>query len=345
LRVIDLPTSYDAMVLEVAGQLPARVQRPMPAPGPHEVLVRVRASSMNYHDLVNLLGLISGPLPRVPMSDGAGEVIAVGSDVTEISPGDRVMSTFYPLWQSGRPKPDNKGTVPGDTCDGWLQQYVVAAANTVVAAPAHLSDTQTATLPCAATTAWSALETGGVAAGDVVVTLGTGGVSLFAMQLAKARGATVIATTSSDDKAVTARAAGADHVINYRKSPEWWREVRQVVPAGADLVIDLGGEQTLAGSIAATRMDGTVAVAGVLSGFGAASVPVSQVMTRNIRLVGVTVGSVQGHSALSKAVEQAGIVPHISHEFSWDELGEAMRVMQAGEHIGKIVVTIPELGG
>lgn len=329
------------MVLEVAGQLPIRTQRPMPVPGPADVLVRVGASSMNYHDVVNLLGLIKGPLPRVPMSDGAGEVVAVGADVSGFSPGDRVMGAFYPMWQSGRPTPDNKRTVPGDTCDGWLQQYALVPASTVVPSPSHLSDTQAATLPCAATTAWSSLEVGSVAAGDVVVTLGTGGVSLFAMQLAKARGATVIATTSSNAKVDTACKAGADHVINYREHPEWWREVRAIAPSGADLVIDLGGEHTLAGSIAATRMDGTVAVSGVLSGFGAASIPSAQVMTRNIRLVGVTVGSVADHRTVSTAVERAGIVPHISHEFSWDDLGEAMRVMQAGEHIGKITLVIP----
>jgi NADPH:quinone reductase-like Zn-dependent oxidoreductase len=179
-----------------------------------------------------------------------------------------------------------------------------------------------------------------VGSGDVVVTLGTGGVSLFAMQLAKARGATVIATTSSNAKVDTARKAGADHVINYREHPEWWREVRAIAPNGADLVIDLGGEQTLAGSISATRMDGTVAVSGVLSGFGNASIPSAQVMTRNIRLVGVTVGSVEDHRALSAAIERTGILPHVSHEFFWHELGEAMRVMQAGEHIGKITLTI-----
>ena len=329
------------MVLEVAGQLPVRTQRPMPALGSADVLVRVGASSMNYHDVVNLLGLIKGPLPRVPMSDGTGEVVAVGADVVEFSPGDRVMGAFYPMWQSGRPTPENKRSVPGDTCDGWLQQYALVPAGTVVPSPSHLSDAQAATLPCAATTAWSSLEVGSVAAGDVVVTLGTGGVSLFAVQLAKARGATVIATTSSDAKIDTARKAGADHVINYREHPEWWREVRMIAPAGADLVIDLGGEQTLAGSIAATRMDGTVAVSGVLSGFGSASIPSAQVMTRNIRLVGVTVGSVADHRSLSAAVEQAGIVPHISHEFSWDDLDEAMRVMQAGEHIGKIALVIP----
>ena len=337
----DLPTSYEAMVIEVAGQLPDKRQRPMPVPGPDDVLVRVGASSMNFHDVVNLLGLIKGPLPRVPMSDGAGEVVAVGSKVADLSAGDRVMGAFYPTWQSGRPTPENKRTVPGDTCDGWLQQYALVPASTVVQAPSHLSDAQAATLPCAATTAWSSLEVGNVAAGDVVVTLGTGGVSLFAMQLAKARGATVIATTSSDAKVATAREAGADHVINYREHPEWWREVRSIFPAGADLVVDLGGEQTLAGSISATRMDGTVAVSGVLSGFGAASIPSAQVMTRNIRLVGVTVGSVADHRALSVAVAQAGIVPHVSHEFSWDDLAEAMRVMQAGEHVGKITLTIP----
>jgi len=174
-----------------------------------------------------------------------------------------------------------------------------------------------------------------------MLTLGTGGVSLFAVQLAKARGATVIVTTSSDAKVALARDVGADHVVNYREHPEWWREVRRIVPSGADLVVDLGGEQTLAGSIAATRMDGTVAVAGVLSGFGAASIPSAQVMTRNIRLVGVTVGSVADHRALSAAIERAGLVPQVSHSLSWDDMGEAMRVMQAGEHIGKITVAIP----
>ena len=329
------------MVMEVSGQLPVRSSRPMPVPGPDDVLVRVGASSMNYHDLVNLLGLIKGPLPRVPMSDGAGEVVAVGANATGLSPGDRVMSAFYPMWQSGRPTPENKRTVPGDTCDGWLQQYAAVPASTIVLSPSHLSDAQAATLPCAATTAWSSLEAGRVADGDVVVTLGTGGVSLFAMQLAKARGATVIATTSSHAKVDSARKAGADHVINYREHPEWWREVRAIVPSGADLVIDLGGEQTLAGSIAATRMDGTVAVSGVLSGFGSASIPSAQVMTRNIRLIGVTVGSVEDHRTLSAAIEQAGIVPHVSHELSWDDLGEAMRVMHAGEHIGKITLAVP----
>src|SRR4051794_38438846 len=216
------------MILEAAGQLPVPTSRPMPEPGPHDVLVRVGASSMNYHDLVNLLGLIKGPLPRVPMSDGAGEVVAVGADVAGLSMGDRVMGAFYPLWQSGRPTPENKRTVPGDTCDGWLQQYTLVSANTVVPAPAHLSDAQAATLPCAATTAWSSLEVGNVAAGDVVVTLGTGGVSLFAVQLAKARGATVIVTTSSNAKVSIARDAGADHVVNYREHPEWWREVRRI---------------------------------------------------------------------------------------------------------------------
>ena len=173
-----------------------------------------------------------------------------------------------------------------------------------------------------------------------MVTLGTGGVSLFVMQLAKARGATVIATTSSDAKAPSARTAGADHVINYRRHPQWWKEVRDICRDGADLVVDLGGEHTLSDSVMATRMDGTVAVAGVLSGFGAATIPSSLVMTRNIRLVGVTVGSVADHRAMSAEIEAAGIVPQVSHSFDWQQLAEAMRVMQAGEHIGKIAITL-----
>jgi NADPH:quinone reductase-like Zn-dependent oxidoreductase len=332
----------EAMTMAAAGELPVAGRRPVPEPGPGEAVVRVRASSMNFHDLVNLMGLIEGPWPRVPMSDGAGEVAAVGDGVSCVAVGDRVISTFHPGWLDGRPTPDRKRVVPGDTCDGWLQQYVCYPAESLVATPGHLSDVEAATLPCAGTTAWSALEVGCIAAGDVVVTLGTGGVSLYALQLAKARGATVILTSSSDEKLALGASLGADHGVNYRTTPDWEREVRQLTnKRGADLVLELGGPDTMEKSVKACRMDGTVAIIGVLSGFGPAQLPVSEAMMNNVHLVGVTVGSVAAHADMCQAVTLAAIRPQISHVLGWDEVPEAMRLMQANEHVGKIAITIP----
>lgn len=331
-----------AMVMAKAGALPVPVTRPIPEPGPGEAVVRVRGSSMNYHDLVNLLGLLDGPWPRVPMSDGAGEVVAVGEGVAGLAVGDRVFSTFHPDWKDGRPTPAGKRQLAGDTADGWLQQHMRFPADALVATPGHLTDVEAATLPCAGTTAWSALEVAGIGPGDVVATLGTGGVSLFAVQLAKARGATVILTSSSDEKLALGATLGADHGVNYRSTPDWEREVRRLTNGvGADLVLDLGGPDTLGHSVKATRMDGTVAVIGVLSGFGPATLSVSDAMMNNIHLVGITVGSVAAHADLGRAVARAGIRPHISHVLGWDELPEAMRLMQANEHVGKIALLVP----
>ena len=296
---------------------------------------------MNYHDLVNLIGLIRGPWPRVPMTDGCGEVVAVAADVDDVAVGDRVVGAFHPLWLDGGLTREKHRITPGDTGDGWLQQHMVYSANALVPAPAHLSDGEAATLVCAGVTAWSALRVADVKPGDVVVTQGTGGVSLYAVQLAAAAGATVVVTSSSDEKLDTARSLGADHVINYVSTPEWHDAVIDITDGrGADLVIDLGGQHTLAKSINATRMDGTVAVIGVLSGFGAAEIPVTSVLTRQIRLQGVAVGSLAALRDLAAAMG-SGLRPHVSHTFDWTELAEAQRVQQAGEHTGKIAITIP----
>lgn len=333
---------YDAMVMAGPGAAPVIEQRPVPEPGPGEVLVRVHGSSLNYHDAVNLLGLINGPWPRVPMTDGAGEVVAVGAGVTAWRPGDRVLATFHPRWPDGRLTRERRRDVPGDTGDGWLQQYVCFAADALVATPPHLDDVEAATLVCAGTTAWRALEGARVRAGDVVVTQGTGGVSLFGLLLAKARGATVVITSSSDEKLARARALGADHTVNYRTRPDWERAVREITGGeGADLVLDLGGPDTLGRSVRATRMDGHVAIIGVLSGHGDASLPLGDAMTRQIHLTGVSVGSVTDHRDLARAVTACGLRPPISHRFAWTELAEAVRVQQAHEHFGKIGITIP----
>ena len=331
-----------AMVMAGPGAPLTADARPIPEPGPGEVLVRVRATSLNYHDLVNLLGLIDGPWPRVPMSDAAGEIVSVGTDVIGWSIGDRVISAFHPGWLDGRPTPGAKRDMPGDLSDGWLQQHRLTPASALVAAPAHLSDSESATLTCAGTTAWSALEEADIGTGDVVVAQGTGGVSLFALQFAKARGATVILTSSSDAKLALGQALGADHLVNYSTTPDWQREVRRITDRrGADLVVDVGGASTLGRSVAATKMDGTVAIVGVLGGFGGAEIPVSVAMLQNIRLIGITVGSVAAHRAMSAAVSAAGFHPHISHRFGWHEMAEATRTMQANEHVGKIAVDIP----
>jgi NADPH:quinone reductase-like Zn-dependent oxidoreductase len=256
--------------------------------------------------------------------------------------GDRVLGAFHPDWLDGEPTPATKARLPGDTTDGWLQQYVCFPSHALVRSPEHLSDAQAATLVCAGTTAWSALEVGGIGPGDVVVTLGTGGVSLLAVQLAKAIGATVILTPSSDEKLEVGAAFGADHGINYRAHPDWSPEVRRITDGrGADLVIDLGGPQTLGMSVRAARMGGTVAIVGVLSGFGDATIPLSNAMLNNIRLIGVTVGSVAAHRALAEFVTQHRLVPAVSRVLGWDELPEAMRIMQANEHTGKLAITIP----
>ena len=330
------------MVMRSAGSAPEPEQRAIPEPREGEVLVRLRATSMNYHDLVNLRGVIRGPWPRVPMSDGTGEVVALGAGVTGIEPGQRVNLPFSPLWRSGPMTADTPRVVLGDTCDGCLQQYRCIDAAAVVTVPTHLSDTEAATLPCAGVTAWTSLRAGCLRPGDVVLTQGTGGVSMLALQLAKANGATVIVTSSSDDKLAVARSLGADHLINYRTTPDWHQVVRELTGGrGANIVIDLGGAGTIANSVKATTVGGTVAIVGGLEGFTNCDVPLSVVLMQQIRLVGIAVGSVADHRDLCRAVETAAIRPQISHTFGWDQLDEAVRVQQANEHIGKIAVAIP----
>ncbi|ORW92962.1 hypothetical protein AWB92_15075 [Mycobacterium sp. IEC1808] len=332
-----------AVVMPGPGAPLETVDRPVDEPGPGQALVRVRASSLNFHDNINLMGLLPGPWPRVPMSDGAGEVVAVGPEVDGLQVGHRVMGAFHPGWLDGPPTPESKRELPGDTEDGWLQQYRVAAVSGLVRTPAHLSDVEAATVPCAGVTAFSALTEANIGAGDVVVTQGTGGVSLFTVQLARALGATVILTSSSDEKLKIGSDLGATHLINYRATPDWETEVKRLTAGrGADLIVDLGGPATLAKSVHSARVGGTVAVIGVLSGFDTAPISVAEVMLNNLRIVGITVGSVQSQRSLCDLISATGIKPHISHVFDWQQLDEALAVMRAGEHLGKIAITIPD---
>lgn len=339
---MSIPDRQQAMVMNGPGVPLEKLERPVDEPGPGQVLVRVKASSLNFHDNVNLMGLLPGPWPRVPMSDGAGEVVAVGPGVDGLQVGVRVMSSFHPGWLDGPPTPEAKRELPGDSEDGWLQQYRVADVTGLVRTPDHLSDVEAATIPCAAVTAWSALKEANIGEGDVVVTQGTGGVSLFAVQLARALGATVILTSSSDDKLKVGSDLGATHLINYRTTPQWDAEVKRLTAGrGADLIVDLGGPATLAQSLHSARVGGTVAVIGVLSGFDMVPIAVAEVMLNNLRVIGITVGSVRAHGELCALISQAGIKPQISHVFDWENVEEALDVMRAGEHVGKIALTIP----
>lgn len=339
---MTIPDLQTAMVMEGPGIAPVAVQRPVETPGPGQVLIKVNASSLNFHDNVNLMGLLPGPWPRVPMSDGAGEVVAVGPGVDELRVGDRVMGAFNPGWADGPPTPEAKRELPGDSCDGWLQQYRVATVAGVVRTPEHLSDVEAATIPCAGVTAWAALQEANIGEGDVVLTQGTGGVSLFAVQLATALGATTILTSSSDEKLKIGSDLGATHLINYRTTPAWDTEVKRLTDGrGAHLVVELGGPATVAQSLHSTRMGGTIAVIGVLSGFDMSPIAVAEVMLNNLRIIGITVGNVAAHRELCEVIDKAGIKPHISHVIDWSDLDEALRLMRAGEHVGKIALTIP----
>jgi NADPH:quinone reductase-like Zn-dependent oxidoreductase len=337
-----IPDRQKAIIMPGPGAPTEIEDRPVDQPGPGQVLVKVKASSLNFHDNVNLMGLLPGPWPRVPMTDGAGEVVATGPGVDELRLGDRVMGAFHPGWLDGPPSPEAKREVPGDSGDGWLQQYRVADVDGLVRTPEYLSDVEAATIPCAGVTAWSALVEAKIGEGDVVVTQGTGGVSLFAVQLARMRGATVILTSSSDDKLKIGSDLGAMHLINYRTTPDWETEVKRLTDGrGADLVVEVGGPATLAHSLHSTAMGGTIAVIGVLSGFDTAPIAVAEVMLNNLRVIGITVGTVRAHRELCELMSRSGIKPHISHVFDWEKLEEALRVMRANEHVGKIALTIP----
>ncbi len=339
---MSIPDRQKAIVMNGPGEPAETVERPVDEPAPGQVLVKVNASSLNFHDHVNLMGLLPGPWPRVPMSDGAGEVVAIGPGVDALHVGDRVMGAFHPGWLDGPPTPEAKRELPGDSEDGWLQQYRVAAVTGLVRTPDYLSDVEAATIPCAGVTAWSALAEANIGEGNVVVAQGTGGVSLFAVQFARALGATVILTSSSDDKLKIGSDLGATHLINYRSTPQWDAEVKRLTAGrGADLIVEVGGPATMAQSVHSVRAGGTVAVIGVLSGFDTVPISVAEVMINNLRVIGITVGSVRAHVQLCDVMSRAAIKPHISHVFDWESLDEALAVMRAGEHVGKIALTIP----
>lgn len=325
------------------------VERPTPEPehlGPGQALVRLRAASLNYRDLMMVQGLYNPkqPLPLVPCSDGAGEVVAVGEGVRAVRPGDRVATIFAQGWLGGAQRPEYVTTTLGGPLDGTLTELMVVPASALVRAPDHLSFAETASLTCAGVTAWHALTgtpgTSHVKAGDTVLTLGTGGVSIFALQLGQLLGARVIVTSSSDEKLERARELGAWKTVNYKAEPEWGKRVKELTAGrGVDHVIEVGGAGTLARSLQAVRPAGEISLIGVLSGT-VRDLDIIPVLMRGIRIQGILVGSRDHFEEMNRAIEAHGMHPVIDRTFGFDEVAEAFGHLASGSHFGKVCVEI-----
>lgn len=315
-------------------------EREDPKPGRGEILVRVKASSLNFHDYVVCLGRIPTPDGRIPMSDGAGEVIAVGEGVSKWKPGDRVLSAFFPNWRTGALETASFDSVPGDGTDGFAAELVAMPETAFTRMPEGYSYEQAATLPCAALTAWRAVVVQAqIKPGDWVLVQGTGGVSIFALQFAKAAGAKVIATSSSNDKLARVKELGADEVINYKEVPKWGKPAFALTGGrGVDEVVEVGGPGTLGQSIRAARVNGHISLIGVLTGVSG-EVPTAAFFSRNLRMDGITVGSQSMQEDMLRAIEAHGIEPVIDATFPLEKLADAFRYQEAQKHIGKIVVT------
>lgn len=310
-------------------------------PGPGEITVRLRASSLNFHDYMVVKGITGPKERRIPMSDGAGEVIAVGEGVDEFAVGDHVVSTFFPDWLNGEAQVEGFGRVPGDGIDGYAREQVTAPATAFTRAPRGWSHAEAATLTTAGLTAWRALFVDGtLKPGNVVLVQGTGGVSIFALQMAKLAGARVIATSSSDAKLERLRELGADEVINYRQDPEWGMTARRLTDGrGVDHVLDVGGPDTLAQSMLAARVGGHVALIGVLSGVEG-QLPLGLALGRQVRLQALIVGSRRHQQDMVRALEASTLRPVIDRHFALEDIVAAFRHQESGAHFGKIVLDI-----
>ena len=315
----------------------AVVERPEPKPGPGEVLVRVRACSLNYRELLILRGHYNPKqrFPLVPLSDGAGEVAEVGKGVTRVKRGDRVAAIFMQRWISGAVTDEAARSTLGGDIDGMAAEYVVLHENGLVHVPAHLSFEEAAALPCAAVTAWNALfESGRTQFGDTVLVMGSGGVSLFALQFAKLAGARVIATSSSDAKLERLKQLGASEGINYRSVPEW----NERVAGRADHVVEVGGAGTLAQSLRAVRRGGRVSLIGVLTGYG--EVNPTLALMKSVCVQGIFVGSRAMFEAMNRAMTGSQLRPVVDRVFPLEQIREALQYMESGAHFGKIVIRL-----
>jgi NADPH:quinone reductase-like Zn-dependent oxidoreductase len=316
-----------------------KVDLPRPKPGPRQVLVRVRACSLNYRDLAIALGTYRMPTKPdlVPLSDGAGEVVEVGEGVSSVRAGDRVAGCFFQRWIGGPPAADTHTSALGGGVDGMLREYAALDEDGVVKLPVHLSFEEGATLPCAAVTAWHALAGHArIVAGESVLVQGTGGVSIFALQLARLMGAQVIVTSSSDEKLARAKELGATHGINYKANPEWDKAVVTLTNGGVDHVVEVGGPGTLAQSLRAIRIGGSITLIGVLA--GAAEINPMLIFARRANVQGISVGSMQMFDAMNRAIAVAGLRPVVDKVFAFDEAPAAYRHLQSATHFGKVVI-------
>jgi NADPH:quinone reductase-like Zn-dependent oxidoreductase len=321
---------------------PALAERPRPKPGHGQVLMRVRACSLNYRDLAVVRGTYARglKLPLIPLSDGAGEIVEAGPGVTRFAVGERVAAIFMQSWSAGRPREEYARSALGGAIDGMLAEYVALDQEGLVAIPAHLTYEEAATLPCAAVTAWNALiSEGRLKPGDTVLVLGSGGVSVFALQFARLTGARVIATSSSEKKLARLLELGASDAVNYRTTAEWDKRVRELTAGrGVDHVVEVGGAGTLARSLNAVRQGGRVSLIGMLTGAG--EVDPLPVLRKAITLQGIYVGSREMFEEMNRAIEAAAMRPVIDRVFEFAAAREAYRYLESAAHFGKIVVTL-----
>jgi NADPH:quinone reductase-like Zn-dependent oxidoreductase len=333
MRVFQIEGDWDMDHLKLS-------TRPEPKAGPGQVLVKMTASSLNYRDLVvpnRGYGNHTGTLPLIPVSDGVGVVTAIAPGVTRVAVGDRVCPTFFQNWISGEPDLERLTRSLGGPIDGTMTDCMCLPEEGVSKVPAHLSDLEAATLPCAALTAWSALVTcGNTRPGDRVLVQGCGGVALFAVAFAKLLGAHVTVISSSEERLERVKQLGADAGINYRSTPEWAKATRDITAGrGYDLILELGGEKTLPQSMRCVRPGGTVAMIGILSG-SAMATSLGLIITRQVRLQGVTVGHRDGFEAMLRAIDQHRLKPVVDRVFPFEELKEAMAYLQTGAQFGKV---------
>jgi NADPH:quinone reductase-like Zn-dependent oxidoreductase len=316
------------------------VERAAPTPGAGEIVVDIKAASLNYRDLLTvMMGAGSAP-PLVPFSDGAGVVSAVGSGVSRVKVGDRVCPLFFQSWLEGPVTAESRNKPLGGPLDGVLQQHMKLDADGVSKIPDYMSFEEAATLPCAGLTAWRAIAVEApIKAGDTILVQGTGGVSIFALQFAKAMGAKVIATSSSDEKLERAKKLGADYLINYKTNPEWGKEALKMTDGrGVDVVVEVGGDNTLGKSLEAVRVGGAIVVIGVLGGF-TNNIFIPALFGKNAKMIGISVGSREQFDDMASHMAKWNMHPIVDKKFPVAQVQDALKLMQAGGHFGKICLT------
>ncbi|PJZ51861.1 zinc-dependent alcohol dehydrogenase family protein [Leptospira adleri] len=337
MKVYEIQNQFGLENLKIA-------ERPDPTPSHGEVVVRMKAASLNYRDYLMAIGRYNPKqkLPLIPLSDGAGEIVQIGPGVTKWKVGDKVCANFAQTWLDGAPDVDMLRNTLGGPLDGTLCELRIFGEHGLVPMPENISFAEASTLPCAALTAYTAIVThGNIQPGATVVVQGTGGVSIFALQFAKMMGAKVIATSSSDDKLKKVKELGADEVINYNEKTNWDREVRKMTNMkGADLIIEVGGAGTLQKSISSTKPWGTIALIGVLAGGESNNLSLFPILMQGIRVQGIIVGSRRNFEDMNKAISVNGIKPVVDEVYSFEETPKAYETLKAGKHFGKVCIEI-----